>query len=138
VTGAAHLLVAILSVAVLYATIWPHELGHSAAAFLFGCKSNWWETDTSWFLWGSWGGGIDYDCLRERGGPALGITEFAGIAVNLALLGIALGGALAPPAQRAANVLATRRLSRRIWLGLFALYTAPAGAAMGAARIVLT
>ena len=39
-TGAGHFLVALLSIAVLYATIWPHELGHSVGAFLFGCKAN--------------------------------------------------------------------------------------------------
>jgi hypothetical protein len=82
--------VAVLAIAVLYATIWPHELGHSAAAFVAGCKANWWQTDTSWFLWGSWGGDIDYDCLHARSGPALGLTEFAGIAVNLLLLAVAL------------------------------------------------
>ena len=82
--------VALLAIAVLYATIWPHELGHSIGAFLSGCKANWWQTDTSWFLWGSWGGDIDYDCLRARGGPALGLTEFAGIAVNFLLLALAL------------------------------------------------
>ena len=83
-------IVAVLAITVLYATIWPHELGHSIAAFLSGCKASWWQTDTSWFLWGSWGGDIDYDCLRARGGPALGLTEFAGIAVNLLLLALAL------------------------------------------------
>jgi hypothetical protein len=82
--------VALLAIAVLYATIYPHELAHSAVAFIFDCKANWWQTDTSWFLWGSWGGDIDYDCLRARGGPALGLTEFAGIGVNLALFAVAL------------------------------------------------
>jgi hypothetical protein len=95
--------VALLAIAVLYATIWPHELGHSIGAFLSGCKANWWQTDTSWFLWGSWGGDIDYDCLRARGGPALGLTEFAGIAVNFLLLALALTVArsrrLAPPSR---------------------------------------
>lgn len=84
-----HFKVALIAIAVLYATVWPHELGHSAAAYLSGCKANWWRTDTSWFLWGSWGGDIDYDCLSARGGAALGLTEFAGTAVNLALLALA-------------------------------------------------
>jgi hypothetical protein len=96
-------IVALLAIAVLYATIWPHELGHSIGAFLSGCKANWWQTDTSWFLWGSWGGDIDYDCLRAHGGPALGLTEFAGIAVNFLLLALALTVArsrrLAPPSR---------------------------------------
>ena len=202
-----HLTVALLAVAVLYATVWPHELGHSAVAFLSGCKANWWQTDTSWFLWGSWGGDIDYDCLRARDDAALGLTELAGTAVNLILLTLTLvvarsrrlassrwllvgavlwalanyaeafsylvlntvllksdmktvvyesgvsrwvwsalgvlgavvfARALAPPAQTAATLLATRHVSARTWAILFVLYTAAVGSAMGAARLVLT
>ncbi len=69
-------------------TVWPHEVGHSLVAYLFGCKSNWWQTDISWFLWGSRGGAIDYGCLRARGGTALGLVEFSGIAVNIMLLAL--------------------------------------------------
>ena len=79
----------LLAVGVLYLTIWPHELGHSSVAYLFGCKANWWQTDMSWFLWNSRGGQIDYGCLRARGGAALGLTDFAGIIVNLAFLALA-------------------------------------------------
>lgn len=68
-------------------------------ASLYSCKKNWWKTDTSPYLWGSWGGKygdnkIDYDCLAARGRRALAATDFAGIAVNLLLLVFAsvLGG----------------------------------------------
>jgi hypothetical protein len=73
----------------LYLAIGPHELGHSIAAVAFGCKRTWWETDFSWYLWDSWGGPIDDQCLAHRGALARGTTDFAGIAVNLLLLGSA-------------------------------------------------
>lgn len=79
----------LIAVGALYLTIWPHELGHSIFAYLYGCKANWWQTDTSWFLWGSQGGAVDYDCLSRRGRIALGMTDFGGIAVNLILLALA-------------------------------------------------
>lgn len=79
----------VLALAMLYLTIWPHELAHALAAYLCGCKSDWWRTGTSWFLWDSWGGTIDYGCLRQKPGPCLGLTDFAGIGVNLVLLGLA-------------------------------------------------
>jgi hypothetical protein len=78
-----------LAIGALYLTIWPHELGHSGVAYLYGCKANWWQTDTSWLLWSSWAGPVDYPCLQAKGGAALGLTEFAGIGVNLVLLGLA-------------------------------------------------
>jgi hypothetical protein len=80
---------AFLAIGALYLTIWPHELGHSGVAWLYACKANWWQTDTSWLLWSSWAGPVDYPCLQARGGAALGLTEFAGIGVNLLLLGLA-------------------------------------------------
>ncbi|HEX4803132.1 MAG TPA: hypothetical protein VFV14_06455, partial [Myxococcaceae bacterium] len=80
----------LIAVGALYLTIWPHELGHSLVAYLYGCKANWWQTDTSWFLWGSQGGAIDYACLDRRGRAALGMTDFGGIAVNLILLALAV------------------------------------------------
>lgn len=120
-----QLTVALLAVAVLYATVWPHELGHSAAAFLLGCKTNWWQTDTSWFLWGSWGGDIDYDCLRARGGAALGLTEFAGTAVNLALLTLTL------------IVARSRRLASSRWILVGALLWALANYAEAFSYLVL-
>jgi hypothetical protein len=79
----------VLAIGVLYLTIWPHELGHSALAYLYGCKSNWWQTDMSWYLWDSWSGPIDDDCLLARSGAARGLTAFAGIGVNFLLLGLA-------------------------------------------------
>jgi hypothetical protein len=82
-----------IAIAVLYLTIWPHEVGHSLVAYLYGCKPDWWRTDMSWFLWNSWGGAIDENCLHSRGGAALGLTEFGGIIVNLLLMaGAALIG----------------------------------------------
>lgn len=79
-----------LAIGVLYITIWPHELGHSVVAYLHGCKTNWWQTDVSWFLWDSWAGPVDYECLQSKGAAALGLTDFAGIGVNLILIGLAL------------------------------------------------
>jgi hypothetical protein len=40
----------------------------------------------SWFLWSSWAGPVDYGSLHARGGLAEGVTDFAGIAVNLLFL----------------------------------------------------
>jgi hypothetical protein len=80
---------AILGVGALYVTIWTHELAHSAMAYLWGCKVNWWQTDVSWYLLGSQAGKIDWDCLGVQGGLALGLTGFAGVAVNLIVLGLA-------------------------------------------------
>ena len=120
-----QLTVALLAVSVLYATVWPHELGHSAVAYLSGCKANWWQTDTSWFLWGSWGGDIDYDCLRARGGAALGLTEFAGIAVNLALLTLTL------------VVARSRRLGSSRWILVGAVLWALANYAEAFSYLVL-
>ena len=83
----------ILSIAIaigaLYLTIWPHEVGHASMAYLYGCKASWWQTNTSWFLWGRLGGDIDYGCLSARGGAALALTDGAGIIVNLLFLAIA-------------------------------------------------
>ena len=85
---------AALGVLALYLTIWPHEMGHSVAAFLFGCKADWWRTDMSVYLWSSWAGKVDYRCLETKGSTALGTVDFAGIAVNLFLLALCpiLGG----------------------------------------------
>jgi hypothetical protein len=77
------------AVAALYLTVWPHELGHSIAAYLLGCKANWWQTDTSPILWGSYGGSIDDACLAAWGGGARAITSLGGIVVNLIFLGLA-------------------------------------------------
>lgn len=80
---------AMLGLMALYLAIWPHELGHSLVAYLFGCKANWWQTSVTWFLWNSQGGAIDYDRLQARGGPGLGLTASGGIVVNLLLLALA-------------------------------------------------
>lgn len=79
---------AALAVLALYLTIWPHEMGHSAAAFLFGCKTDWWRTDMSPYLWSSWAGDVDQQCLEAKGAMALGAVDFAGIAVNFFLLAL--------------------------------------------------
>ena len=80
-------IVIIIAVAVLYPTVWPHEVGHSVAPYLYGCKKTFWQTDTSWFLLSSWGGkDIDDDCLQRRGHAATAWTAFGGVAVNLVLL----------------------------------------------------
>jgi hypothetical protein len=81
-------LAAALAIAALYLTVRPHEVGHATAAFLLGCKPNWWSTDTSWYLWSSWGGNVDYECLHAKGAGAVAAEEFAGIGVNLILLGL--------------------------------------------------
>src|SRR5947209_14076565 len=84
-------LVVLASVAGLavYLAVWPHELGHAAAAWLQGCKADGWRTGTRWYLWGSQGGEIDFGCLARRGRGALALTAVAGIAVNLVLIGLA-------------------------------------------------
>src|SRR5215510_7779189 len=59
--------VIIIALAVLYPTIWPHEVGHGVAPYLYGCKKTFWRTDTSWFLLSSWSGkDIDYKCMHRR------------------------------------------------------------------------
>ena len=71
---------------VLYLTIWLHELGHSVMAFALSCKTNWWQTDVSWYLWDSWGGEIDYNCLEQKGSLALAAVDGTGILVNIIFL----------------------------------------------------
>jgi hypothetical protein len=84
-------IVIIIAVAVLYPTVWPHEVGHSVAPYLYGCKKTFWQTDTSWFLLSSWGGkDIDDNCLQRRGHAAAAWTAFGGVAVNLLLLFVLL------------------------------------------------
>jgi hypothetical protein len=78
-----------LAGAAVYLAVWPHELGHAAAAWLLGCKADGWRTGTRWFLWGSQGGEIDFGCLARRGRGALALTALAGIAVNLVQIGAA-------------------------------------------------
>jgi hypothetical protein len=79
----------LLAIAALYLAVWPHELGHSTTAYLLGCKLDWWRTATTWYLWNSRAGDVDYACLERRPGASL-LTEGAGIAVNLSLLAAAV------------------------------------------------
>jgi len=81
---------ALLAVAAVYLAVWPHEIGHATAAWLYGCKADAWRTDTHWYLAGSQGGAIDEECLARRGGGAAAAVAIAGIAVNLLLAGLAV------------------------------------------------
>lgn len=76
--GFSFLATAAIMVAALYPTIAFHELAHSTAAFMLDCKANWYETDMSPFLYRSFGGDIDYGCLRNKGAYALAIVDGAG------------------------------------------------------------
>lgn len=80
----------LLAAAAVFLAVWPHELGHAGAAWLFGCKADPWRTDTRWFLAGSRGGAIDEPCLARQGHLALGLTAGAGTAVNLLLVALIL------------------------------------------------
>lgn len=80
-------IVIIIAVAVLYPTVWSHEVGHGVAPYLYGCKKSFWQTRTSWFLFSSSSGkDIDENCLQERGHAAAAWSAFGGTAVNLLLL----------------------------------------------------
>jgi hypothetical protein len=84
-------IVTIIAVAVLYPTVWPHEVGHGVAPYLYGCKKTFWQTDTSWFLFSSWSGkDIDDNCLQRRGHAAAAWGAFGGTAMNLVLLFVLL------------------------------------------------
>lgn len=81
----------VISLAVLYPTVWSHEVGHGVAPYLYGCKKTFWQTETSWFLFSSWSGkDIDDTCLRRRGQAAVAWSAFGGVAVNLLLLFVLL------------------------------------------------
>lgn len=82
-------LTALLALAAVYLAVWPHEIGHATAAWLYDCKADAWRTDTHWYLAGSQGGAIDEECLARRGGGAAAAVAFAGIAVNLFLVALA-------------------------------------------------
>lgn len=84
----------VLGVLALYLAIWPHETGHAIAGWLVGCKKNWWTTDTSWFLWDSWGGPVDTACLHAKGLRAEAITDVGGIVVSAR--GASLSGRSSP------------------------------------------
>jgi hypothetical protein len=81
------LIAIIIALAVLYPTIWGHEVGHGVAPYLYGCKKTFWRTNTSWFLLSSWAGkDIDYKCMHRHGHAALAWGAFGGVAVNLLFL----------------------------------------------------
>jgi hypothetical protein len=104
---------ALLAVLAVYGAVWPHELGHAAAAWGLGCKADPWRTGTAPLLWGSGGGAIDEACLASRGPVATAAVAGAGIAVNLLLL----------------IVLALALRSAGGWLSVFFLLLALANAA---------
>jgi hypothetical protein len=76
-------LFALLALAAVYAVVWGHEIGHSFAAYLLGCKAEPWRTGVTPLLWGSQGGAIDETCLARRVPWAVAAVALAGIAVNL-------------------------------------------------------
>lgn len=76
----------LLTLSVLYPTVYLHELGHAAIAFALGCKDNWSSVDMSPVLVWSFGGDIDYVCLRANADWAVAAVDSAGSAVNLALM----------------------------------------------------
>src|SRR5262245_30719094 len=81
----------ILAVAVLYPTVWLHEVGHGVPPYLCGCKKTFWRTDTSWFLISSWRGkDIDAICVQRHGHAWAAWGAFGGTAVNLLLLFVLL------------------------------------------------
>jgi hypothetical protein len=84
-------LFALLAVAAVYAAVWGHELGHSFAAYLLGCKAEPWRTGVTPFLWGSQGGAIDETCLAHEGPWAVAAVALTGIAVNLLCAAVAGG-----------------------------------------------
>ena len=94
----------LLAIAAVYLAVGPHEIGHAATAWLYGCKADGWRTGMRWYLAGSQGGAIDEACLNRHGPGALGVVAFAGIAVNFLLIGLApLAGRWWLPAQRASG-----------------------------------
>ena len=101
-------LLVFLAGAAVYLAVWPHELGHAAAAWLQGCKADGWRTGTRWYLWGSQGGDVDFGCLARRGRGALALTALAGA-----------GGSV------------------RFWTGFFLFYSAGVGLIAAVNRAVL-
>jgi hypothetical protein len=80
------LLFALLALTAVYAAVWGHELGHSFAAYLLGCKAEPLRTGVTPLLWGSQGGAVDESCLARGGPGAVAAVALAGIAVNLLCL----------------------------------------------------
>jgi hypothetical protein len=96
--------VAVAAAVAVYAAVWPHELGHSLAAFLLGCRKGRWPTGLTPWLAGSRPGGIDAACLAARGRGAVATVALAGIAVNLAVAFLA-GAAAAARSSRLGRTL---------------------------------
>jgi hypothetical protein len=69
-----------IGVGAVVLAVWPHEVGHSAVAYIFGCKESWWRTNVTWFLFNSEGGAIDYLCClsRDRDGRGSGNPPLRG------------------------------------------------------------
>ncbi len=114
----------LLGAAAVYGAVWPHELGHAAAARLLGCRAGWLPSGVTPWLAGSGPGGIDAACLAARGRGAVAAVALAGIAVNLAV------GAAAALAAR------SRRFGRTS-LATFVLLLALAHAAEALSYLVL-
>lgn len=113
---------AIAALAAVYGAVWPHELGHAAAARLLGCRAGFWPSGVTLWLAGSGPGGIDPACLAARGRGAVAAVALAGIAVNLALA--------------AATALAARRIGRTPLSLLLLLLLALANAAEALSYLV--
>lgn len=77
---------ALLTLSVLYPTVYLHELAHAATAFALGCKGDWHAVDMSPMLVWSFGGDIDYACLARGPAWATAAVDGAGTAANLALM----------------------------------------------------
>jgi len=134
----------------LYATIWPHELGHSVAAYLFGCKANWWQTNmwlfvgTVFWALANYAEAFSYLVLNtlwlssDMNMVVLesGVDRWLWLAFGLAAA-VFVWKWLLGPLRSAADLLESPRVSRRMWLGIFAGYVGAISVAMGAARIVL-
>ncbi len=134
----------------MYATIWPHELGHSVAAYLFGCKANWWQTNmwlfvgTVFWALANYAEAFSYLVLNtlwlssDMNMVVLesGVDRWLWLAFGLAAA-VFVWKWLLGPLRSAADLLESPRVSRRMWLGIFAGYVGAISVAMGAARIVL-
>src|SRR5436305_5035935 len=92
---------AMAAIAAVYGAVWPHELGHAAAARLLGCRRGWLPAGVTPWLAGSRPGGVDAACLAARGRGAVACVALAGIATNLALSAVAAVAARSRPLDRA-------------------------------------
>lgn len=104
-------LAALVTLSVLYPTIYLHELAHAATAVALGCKADGLAVDMSPILVWSFGGDIDYACLAAGPAWATAAVDGAGTAINLLLMfaGWGLAG------------IAAKRTRIALWLHAFAL-----------------